>query len=388
MPIQTIYYWEVGAKDAGGVSAWSGASSFTTMPAAPAVPTLFLPTNNAVGQATTLNLSWSTSVNALSYGLQVAAVSDFSTTVFSGSGLTTTAQTVAGLQTLSTYYWKVDAASSGGTSAWSGAWSFTTISHFIVPYTVTGSSMTVLVKDSINPTLNGSVIQSGDEIAVFNHTGLCVGDAVWRDTNATITVWGQNSQSRTVDGMADSEVLRYRMWDAVHSTEMKAVATYLDSLQNPGARNDSFYVTNGISILGSLTGISAPVAPTLVSPTNTSGNISITPTFSWNSVNTATSYALNISAVSTFSTTVYFQGGLTGTSQMVSGLANVTTYYWKRGGEECRRGERLVERLELYDGHRCTRCAGACTADEWRDRRTGQPGSLVEQRGRGGLVPS
>ncbi len=168
--------------------------------------------------------------------------------------------------------------------------------------------MTVLIKASINPTLNGSAIQNGDEMAVFNHTGLCVGAVAWKGANTAIAVWGQNSQSQTVDGMADNEVLRYRMWDAVHSTEMKAVATYLDSLQNPGARNDSLYVNNGISILGTLTGISAPVAPTLVAPTNNAGSVSVTPSLNWNSVSMATSYHLDVSTTSNFSTTVFSRG--------------------------------------------------------------------------------
>ncbi len=114
----TMYYWRANATTASGTSPWSGVWNFTTIIAAPALAS---PTNNAAGQATTLNLSWSTVANALSYGLQVAAVSDFSTTAYSSFGITAANQTISGLQTLSTYYWRVNAAGITASSAWSGA---------------------------------------------------------------------------------------------------------------------------------------------------------------------------------------------------------------------------------------------------------------------------
>ena len=330
----TPYYWNVAATGPGGTT-WAAAWTFTTIVAAPGAPALASPADSAQGQPLSLALSWNSVSNAVSYHLTVSTISDFSTTVISLRGLTAgTSQTVSGLVNNATYYWRVGAKDIGGVSTWSGVWSFGTLSHFAVFDTNTGNNMTVLVPTSINPVLNGSLIQSGDEIAVFNHTGLCVGDAVWRDTNTAVTVWGQNPQhSLTVDGMADSEVLKYRMWDVVHSIEMAAVPTYFTTVQNPEAHNDSLYVSGGISILSSLQGISAPVAPTLLAPTNASGNVSISPTLSWNSVNTAVSYHLNVSVMSNFSTTVYDLSGLTGTAQPLTGLTNSTTYYWEVGAK-------------------------------------------------------
>jgi uncharacterized protein (TIGR02145 family) len=73
---------------------------------------------------------------------------------------------------------------------------------------------------------------------------------------------------------------------------------------------------------------SAPIAPTLSAPTNSSTNIAIPPTLSWNPSTGATSYTLQVSTISSFTSFVYNQSGLTGTSQQVSGLSNSTTYYW------------------------------------------------------------
>ncbi len=303
--------------------------------APPAVPVLVSPMNGAINQPVNLALSWSTSANAATYAVQVSTISGFGSTVTAQIGLPGTSASISGLANNTTYYWRAGAKNIAGVSGWSGAWSFSTSSHFVVPNKATGSNMLVLVRALINPTINGSALQKGDEIGVFNNTGrtrLCVGATVWTGANASITVWGQNPEdSTTVDGMAPGEVLVYRLWDAVHSTEMAAGATYLTHSEDSGVTSDSTYVNNGLSKLASLVNIPPPGVPVLAMPTNASGNVSITPTLSWNSVNTAVSYHLNVSVMSNFSTTVYDLRGLTGTAQALSGLANSTTYYWEVG---------------------------------------------------------
>ena len=76
-------------------------------------------------------------------------------------------------------------------------------------------------------------------------------------------------------------------------------------------------------------GGSAPAAPALSSPTDTAVNLAINPTLVWNASSIATSYRLQVSTVSNFSTTEVDQSGLTSTSLQVSGLANNTIYYWR-----------------------------------------------------------
>jgi uncharacterized protein (TIGR02145 family) len=71
-----------------------------------------------------------------------------------------------------------------------------------------------------------------------------------------------------------------------------------------------------------------PPAPTLSSPANNSNGISVTPTLMWNTSAGATSYRLQVSTDSLFSSSVYNQSGLTTTSQPITGLSNFTKYYW------------------------------------------------------------
>jgi len=73
----------------------------------------------------------------------------------------------------------------------------------------------------------------------------------------------------------------------------------------------------------------APNPPTLLSPMNNEIGISTSRTLKWNAVSGATSYTLQVSTNSSFSSFVYYQSGLTGTSKQVSGLTNQTQYYWR-----------------------------------------------------------
>jgi hypothetical protein len=72
-------------------------------------------------------LIWDAIKAASSYGLQVSTVSDFSSTVVNQSGIVSTSYALLGLVNSTTYYWRVHATNSTGTSSWSATQSFTTI---------------------------------------------------------------------------------------------------------------------------------------------------------------------------------------------------------------------------------------------------------------------
>lgn len=73
----------------------------------------------------------------------------------------------------------------------------------------------------------------------------------------------------------------------------------------------------------------APVVPLLVSPSNGTVAVSMSPTLRWCASAEATSYRLQLSTDSTFSTTTVDQSEIRDTSISVSGLLNDTTYYWR-----------------------------------------------------------
>jgi hypothetical protein len=127
----TTYYWRVNASNSSGTSGWSTVRSFTTAAAPttpPSAPTLSAPVNNATGISTTVTLQWEPATGATSYQAQVSTASSFSTTVSNQSNILYTQVTVLSLNTNTTYYWRVNASNSAGTSDWSAFSSFTTAS--------------------------------------------------------------------------------------------------------------------------------------------------------------------------------------------------------------------------------------------------------------------
>ncbi len=94
---------------------------------APPTPLLNTPLHGAVNQPRRPTLSWHKSTDATTYHLQVSSDSLFSNFVFNDSTLTDTTKLLPPLSYYTTYYWKVKAINSEGTSSFTPAWKFTTI---------------------------------------------------------------------------------------------------------------------------------------------------------------------------------------------------------------------------------------------------------------------
>ena len=78
------------------------------------------------------------------------------------------------------------------------------------------------------------------------------------------------------------------------------------------------------------TDYSYPGTPTLASPANGATGIPINPILSWNAAYLASSYTIQVSADSNFTTTIISQSVTTGTSYSVNVLlTNDTKYYWR-----------------------------------------------------------
>ncbi len=109
--------------------------NFGTVPAlpAPGVPTLSSPANLATNVAIAPTLSWAAATAATSYNLQVSTSSTLATPLIDLANITTTSRAISGLANSTTYYWRVSATNSIGTSAWSAIRSFTTAAPLAVP---------------------------------------------------------------------------------------------------------------------------------------------------------------------------------------------------------------------------------------------------------------
>ena len=111
----------------------------------------------------------------------------------------------------------------------------------------TGENATLIIPLDIEPQyLDGSPLRKGDEIGVFTTDSLCCGAVVWDSTNsASITVWGDDSQTDSVDGFKTGDSLHFVAWRKIVDKEFSVVVSYVDE-------QHKFYKSNGISILTEL----------------------------------------------------------------------------------------------------------------------------------------
>lgn len=297
---QSTYYWRVRAKNPAGVSDFSSAWSFTTTAAAPAAPVLAIPANDAIDLSLTPTLAWYPAERATSYRIQVAPISDFSSLNIDTQGLADTTFIIpnATLNSGQTYYWRVLAANAGGSSGFSGAWSFTTLpglpeqvvlqspSNGAVNRPLTLSLVWYSVATATSYRLQVSTVQNFDTI-VFDTSGAF-------------------GNSMSVTGLTNG-------------------TTYYWRVQAANASGSGSYSTSWAFT----TVFAPPEIPALIAPSNSTVDLPTTVNLIWRRSAGATSYDMVISTDASFATSFTSQADLTDTTFTVSGLAHSTTYYWK-----------------------------------------------------------
>lgn len=123
----TAYFWRINAKNAGGTSDWSMIWSFSTVPPTTAAPILSSPLDSSANISLNPTLTWGATTGATTYRIQVSTDSGFITKIVDDSTLSLTSKTMGPLNPSTTYYWRVNAKNTGGTSLWSTVWRFSTV---------------------------------------------------------------------------------------------------------------------------------------------------------------------------------------------------------------------------------------------------------------------
>ncbi len=267
---------------------------FTTI--ASGTPTLVSPLNGAVNQTANPTLIWNAVPGAATYRLQVSLSPAFVGNVFDDSTLTGTSKQITGLVFGASYYWRVNAKITGQTGSYSTAWNFTVVMPPLPPDLV--SPAAAAQNQSTSPTLtwNPSAGAATYRLQV-SASPLFVGN-VFDDSTLTGT-------SRPITGLTIG-------------------TTYYWRVNAKNSAGTSAYSTRSFKTLAT-----ALVAPTLVSPADSTVNASSNPTLSWNASIGAATYRLQISTSQLFTTTVLDDSILTGLSRQVSGLILGTTYFWR-----------------------------------------------------------
>jgi len=262
-------------------------------------PVLASPASGATNVSTSPTLTWNASTGATSYRLQVSTNTSFSPTVFNQTGIAGTSHAASGLANNTTYYWRVNATNSGGTSVWSSTWSFTTIPPPPPAPTLSEpSNGAIHIYTSLTFHWNASTWATSYDLQISTSQSFT---SYWLDQP------GIGSTSSVVTGLSYGTTYYWRVnaTGVGGTSSWSAVWSFTTETPSP------------------------PAAPTLLLPPNGGIYVSTSPLLTWNASSGATSYRLQVSTSSAFSTTLVDQNNITATSYRVSGLAISTTYYWR-----------------------------------------------------------
>ena len=302
----TKYFWRVKGKNVGGESDWSVINSFTTIIEKPALPVLASPANNATGEVQPVTLVWQKSVRADKYHVQVASDVEFTNIVSESSNLTDSTLLVNTLQSMATYYWRVEANNIGGTSGFTTAYKFSTLG---IPTTVT---LLAPANSAVNQPISNLTFKwtkaQDQMLKTVSH--------YWFDLTA-------DTNKATV--ITDTTL-----------TDTSKIVNSLNYLTKyywrVKAKNQSGW--GGYSPWSSFTTIiERPATAVLISPVNTSVNQPISLTLQWNAATRAERYRVELAKDSLFSNIVYTDTGTTNLSAPVSGLDYLTKYFWRVKGK-------------------------------------------------------
>jgi hypothetical protein len=329
----TKYFWRVKAKNQSGWGNFSSVWNFTTIVPIPSAPILISPTTGSVDIPLTPTLDWGDVTYAASYRMQISIDSLFGTALWDTTGLTISQVNVPSgkLSTLTKYYWRVNASNVAGTGSWSLVWNFKTIPN--IPsapalYQPTNGA----TGQPINITFKW---YKAIETLSIKNEGLRMKNEIAENKNKRLNsdfspdaiskYWFEYSTDST---FATGVVRDTTLTDTTKSvTGLANITKYFWRVK---AKNQSGWGVFS-SVWNFTTIVAVPFSPTLITPSNNTSGISLTPTMDWNDVSYATSYRLQISTDSLFGSTQWDTTGVTISQVTVptGKLTGLTKYYWR-----------------------------------------------------------
>jgi len=291
----------VAGVDGLGRKTFSQPRSFTTVVDAPGAIALTSPEDDAENVPRVTSFVWMAHADAGTYQLHLASDASFANIVISDSANTKTSFTPAmPLEYGAVYYWRVRGRNAGGNGAWSETRSFTTI--VAAPEAVTlihpaDSAMGI----SVTPVFAWDALASA--LTYQLHVSV--------DTSFTTLVLNDSALATTADTV--DVPLGH---DTRHYWRVRA--------RNAGGDGAWSDVRSFTTI------IAAPEAVSLVSPDAGAQGVAAFTMFSWQPLDGAAAYHLQLSSDASFTAPVVDDSALTDPTFAVSEpLAYSATYYWR-----------------------------------------------------------
>lgn len=294
------YYWRVRGTNIAGDGQWSATWMFTTMNITlPSQVTLNSPMDQETEVPSTTSLTWNSAANATSYQVQVSKNSSFTNLIANQSGLTGLSYNLTGLDAATTYYWRVRGSNSFGDGPWSTSRSFATSTN--VPAVVTLNLPTTLTIFYVK------------DVTLSWYTGM-------NATAYNLQVATDENFSNIVTNADNLTQLSYGLTNLATSSYFWRVRGKNSSGYGPWSVVRKFNVDWVV-----------PDQVTLTEPANNSIDQLLSVNMKWNTATGATSYQVQVSTNSTFTSTV-LDANTNNTNYTISNLASNTVYYWRVRG--------------------------------------------------------
>ncbi len=298
------YYWRVRASNASGNGSYSNTWSFKTSTTSqvPEAPLLMAPASGTTDISVFADLRWAQVPNATSYRLQISTTSDFSSIIIDERSLSSTTYRTRALSENTVYFWRVRGINSFGTGPASAVFRFRTVSFSTLPN----------ASQLLSPTTN----TTAHPVAL---------NFEWLPE--------PTAQHYTLQISTSPDFSSY----VVNEKEITSTSFVVDNLRSNTTyfwRVRSFNRTGGgpnstVWQVRTTAYTQPPSRVDLISPAHNSNKFSTTLTFSWQRDPVATSYRLQVSTTSDFSTFVLNQSGITGNSFTLNNLKSNTVYFWR-----------------------------------------------------------
>lgn len=163
------------------------------------------------------------------------------------------------------------------------------------------------------------------------------GGVNWIQQNSTITdrvgdIYFINSNTGTAVG-SNNKILRTTTGGQIWVQQTSGVNEGFNGVCLTGLTTAYCTGSNGVMLYTSTGGFSLPPAPVLVLPVNNATNISLTPTFDWDTIPTSKNYQIQISIDTAFSSPLFDTTTILTSHTLRSGLlTNNVSYFWRVRG--------------------------------------------------------
>ena len=300
---KAVYYWHVQSANVLGSSAYASTRSFTTgtVLSIPSVPVLALPANGATGTARNMLFSWYKASEAATYELQLSVDSLFATTAVDSTGISDSTLSVAGLSASTKYFWRVNASNTGGASAFSSVFRFTTGTVLSTP------AIPVLASPQ-----NGANGVSRNVRLVWLKSAEA---ASYRAQLASDTLFA--SILADSSGIADSSVV---------FAGLASSTKYFWRVNATNTAGSSAFSAGQSFTTGTV--FSVPPVPVLSSPTNNATEVARNARLTWYRSLEASSYRIQVTTDSTFAA-VATDTTSSDSTIVINGLSATTGYFWR-----------------------------------------------------------